>query len=172
MKHLIILAASLLVFFSCTKQSEQATYAESIAKMEQAVLLDAKSIEPQKADSLVKMYTSYVALYPQDSLSAVYLFRAADVLANRKECLQAIDLLNKLIKNYPKDTHAEQAAFLKGVIYQETCMNKEKAVEAFNAFIAVYPNSSLVKDAQGLLQLNQVEDELEMIHRWEEQAEK
>lgn len=170
MKRNFVILLSAFVFFACGGKSEQQKQVEGIAQMENAVLQDAKSISPKDADSLVNMYKAYVEAYPQDTLSAAYLYRAADILANRKECLPAIALLDRLIKEYPKDTHAEQAAFLKGVIYVESCLNKEKAKESFEAFISAYPSSYLVKDAKALMELNAAEDELEMVHRWEQEA--
>lgn len=170
MKRNFIIVLSAFALFACGGKSEQKKQLESIAQMENAVLQNAKSISPKDADSLVNMYKAYVEAYPQDTLSAAYLYRAADILANRKECLPAIALLDRLIKEYPKDSHAEQAAFLKGVVYGETCLNKDKAKESFEAFIAAYPSSPLVKDAKGLMELNSAEDELEMVHRWEQEA--
>ncbi len=169
MKRNWIIVLSVFALLSCGGKSEQQKQAEGIAQMENAVLQNAKSISPADADSLVNMYKAYVAAYPQDSLSAAYLYRAADILANRKECLPAIELLERLIKDYPGDVHAEQAAFLKGVVYGETCLNKEKAKESFEAFIAAYPSSPLVRDAKGLMALDAAEDELEMVHRWEQE---
>ena len=80
--------------------------------------------------------------------------------------------MDKLVKDYPKSSYAPEASFLKGVIFQDVCLNKEKAEEAFNEFISKYPNSPLVNDAKGLLILNKAEDELELIRQWEEKAEK
>lgn len=170
MKRTIIAAFALLLFFSCAKKNDKEQYALNIAQMEQSVLLDSAGIKPQEADSLVALYRGFAELYPEDSLSPAYLYRAADVLANRMECLKAIEVLDALIKQYPKDTYAEQAAFLKGIVYQETCLNKEKAAECFKAFIASYPDSPRVKDAEGLLQLSEAENELDLVHKWDEAA--
>ena len=170
MKRILIPALAFGIFFSCNTSSNRMESAEAIAEMEHKVLTDAHSIKPETADSLVVMYENFVKENPQDTLSPAYLFRAADILATRKECLKAIDLLDKLVKDYPKSSYAPEASFLKGVIFQDVCLNKEKAEEAFNEFISKYPNSPLVNDAKGLLILNKAEDELELIRQWEEKA--
>ncbi len=172
MKRILVPILAFGIFFSCSTSDNRTKSAEKIAEMEHIVLTDAHSIKPETADSLVVMYQNFVTENPQDSLSPAYLFRAADILANRKECLKAIDLLDKLVKDYPKSSYAPEASFLKGVIFQDVCLNKEKAEESFNEFIATYPDSPLVNDAKGLLILNKAEDEFELIRQWEEKAEK
>ncbi len=167
MKRSIIVLLLAFAAVACGGKDGREQSAEAIARMEQSVLLDARSIDPQKADSLVGMYKAFAQNYPQDSLSAAYLYRAADVTANRNDCLGAVGLLNELIEKFPKDIHAEQAAFLKGVIYQDVCLNKEKAAECFKQFVASYPQSPLVKDAQGMMLLNESENELDLIRKWE-----
>lgn len=153
--------------FACNSKSEQRKAAEQIADMEHSLLQDAKAIDPSRADSLVSLYTNYAETYPDDTMAAAYLYRAADVMANRKECLKAVELLDKVETKYPQSDYAPQACFLKGVIYQEVCLNKEKATECFNKFIATYPSSPLINDAKGLLILNMAEDELDLVHSWE-----
>lgn len=170
MKRTIIAVFAFLLFFSCAKKSDKEQYALEIAKMERSVLQDSSGIKPKEADSLVALYKGFAELYPEDSLSPAYLYRAADVLANRKECLKAVEVLESLIQKYPKDAYAEQAAFLKGIVYQEACLNKEKAAECFKSFIASYPDSPHIKDAEGLLQLSEAENELDLVHKWEEAA--
>lgn len=151
---------------SCAKNDRELSI-ERIEELEKSVLMDAKSIEPQRADSLISLYKDFVKRNPGDSLAAIYLYRAADVMANRKDCLGAIALLEELIRQYPSDNHAEQGAFLKGIIYQDVCLNKEKAAESFNEFLASYPKSPLVDDAKALILFNETADELDIIRKWE-----
>lgn len=169
MKRSFVLIVLSCCLFACNSKSEQRIATEQIADAEHSLLQDAKAIDPSRADSLVSLYTNYANTYPDDTMAAAYLYRAADVMANRKECLKAVELLEKVETKYPQSDYAPQACFLKGVIYQEVCLNKEKAAECFNKFIAAYPNSPLVNDARGLLILNKAEDELELIHSWEKE---
>ena len=90
MKRILVPILAFGIFFSCSTSDNRTKSAEKIAEMEHIVLTDAHSIKPETADSLVAMYKSFVKENPQDSLSPAYLFRAADILANRKECLKAI----------------------------------------------------------------------------------
>jgi outer membrane protein assembly factor BamD (BamD/ComL family) len=109
-----------------------------------------------------------VKKYPEDSLCATYLYRAADVYANTKRCIESIDTYDRLIKQYPNDKHVESAYFLKGVVYSQTCLNKEKASEAFNLFIEKYPNSSLTNQARTLLIMDTMKDEMDLIRQFEQ----
>ena len=92
MKRSFVLIVLSCCLFACNSKSEQRIAAEQIADAEHSLLQDAKAIDPSRADSLVSLYTNYANTYPDDTMAAAYLYRAADVMANRKECLKAVEL--------------------------------------------------------------------------------
>lgn len=169
MKKLVFILLCLVCFlsYSCTSEGKQKDR-EKIQELELSTLENAKVISYEKADSLINSYLEYVKKYPEDSLCATYLYRAADVYANTKRCIESIDTYDRLIKQYPNDKHVESAYFLKGVVYSQTCLNKEKASEAFNLFIEKYPNSSLTNQARTLLIMDTMKDEMDLIRQFEQ----
>ncbi len=156
-----------LLSYSCSESSKEKDR-QKIQEMELSTLQDSNVITYEKADSLISCYESYVAKYPEDSLCATYLYRAADVLANTKRCLESIKMYDRLITEYPKDAHVELAYFLKGVVYSQTCLNKEKAAESFELFISKYPNSKRVQEARTLLIMDTMKDEMDLIRQFEQ----
>ncbi len=166
MKRLFLL---LFVFacVSCSADKKQKDR-QAIEQMEIETISDVKVISYEKADSLINRYLDYVKNYPEDSLCATYLYRAADVYANTKRCLDAIKTYDRLIAEYPNDEYVELAYFLKGVVYSQTCLNKEKASESFELFISKYPNSKRVAEARVLLMMDTMKDEMDLIRQFEQ----
>ena len=169
MKKLFFLTLCCLCLFaySCTGDKKERDR-KQIQVLELSTLQDAKVISYEKADSLIFCYLNYVGNYPEDSLCATYLYRAADVYANTKRCIESINIYDRLIKEYPKDAYVESAYFLKGVVYSQTCLNKEKAKEAFEEFMAKYPKSAKYQDAKMLLIMDTMRDEMDLIRQFEQ----
>lgn len=154
-------------FISCSADKKQQDK-ELIEQMERSTLSDVKVISYEKADSLINGYLNYVKNYPEDSLCATYLYRAADVYANTKRCIESIKTYDRLIAEYPDNVLVESAYFLKGIVFSQTCLNKEKAAEAFTLFIEKYPNSNLCDQAHTLLIMDTMKDEMDLIRQFEQ----
>lgn len=169
MKKLVFLLFTFVCFFaySCSKDVKEEDR-KKIQDLELSTLQDASVISCEKADSLVNSYLDYVKNYPEDSLCATYLYRAADVLANTKRCLESIKLYDRLIAEYPNDAYVESAYFLKGVVYSQTCLNKEMAAESFEVFIKKYPNSKMCQEARMLMMMDTMKDEMDLIRQFEQ----
>lgn len=169
MKKIAFLLFTFVCFvaYSCSKDSKEEDR-KKIQEMELSTLQDASVISYQKADSLINSYEAYVSKYPEDSMCATYLYRAADVLANTKRCIESIKMYDRLIAEYPNDAHVEAAYFLKGVVYSQTCLNKEKSKEAFELFISKYPNSKKSQEARILLMMDTMKNEMDLIREFEQ----
>ncbi len=166
MKKLVLLFF-IAAFISCSADKKEEDR-EMISQMETTTISDVKAISYEKADSLVNAYLDYVKTYPEDSLCATYLYRAADVYANTKRCEESIKMYDRLIKQYPDNFLVEQAYFLKGVVFSQTCLNKEMAKKAFEEFMKKYPSSPLYSQAQMLLIMDTMKDEMDLIRQFEQ----
>ncbi len=168
MKNISVTVLLLLstMLSSCGNDKEKAQNA--IKQMELSTFDYTQTINAQKADSLVNMYSSYVNRFPDDTLCASYLFRAADILSNRNKCMESVNMYEKLIKDYPNCRYVEESYFLRGVVYSQVCLNKDKSRECFNEFISKYPQSKLVNDAKGLMMMDTLSDEMEIIRKFEQ----
>lgn len=168
MKNISVTVLLLLstMLSSCGNDKEKAQNA--IKQMELSTFDYTQTINAQKADSLVNMYSSYVNRFPDDTLCASYLFRAADILANRNKCMESVAMYERLIRDYPSSRYVEESYFLRGVVYSQVCLNKDKSRECFNEFISKYPQSRLVDDANGLMMMDTLSDEMEIIRKFEQ----
>jgi TolA-binding protein len=64
--------------------------------------------------------------------------------------LDAIDSLNKLIRDYPKQNVVD-AYFLKALVYNNKLKDKDKAKIELQNIVTLYPKSKLAKQAEGFL---------------------
>lgn len=170
MKHIsvIVVLLSAAMLLSCGSGNEREKAQNVIKQMELSTFDYTQTINAQKADSLVNMYSSYVNRFPEDTLCASYLFRAADILANRNKCMESVAMYERLIRDYPSSRYVEESYFLRGVVYSQVCLNKDKSRECFNEFISKYPQSRLVDDANGLMMMDTLSDEMEIIRKFEQ----
>ena len=114
------------------------------------------------ADNMANLKDAYIAFadkYPDDERAAEFLFKAAQrlgALANQqqKPALheQALQIFERIGKNYPENHFAEEALFLSAFVYENTLQNVPKATETYKAFITIYPQSELTEEAKVALE--------------------
>lgn len=100
------------------------------------------------AEMQLELYLSFVTDYPADSLSPVYLFKAADLAQGLRKPKEAISLYKKLISDYPDHPKAGSSLFLQAFIYDNAVRNKDSARILYNQFLEKYPEHSLAPSAK------------------------
>jgi outer membrane protein assembly factor BamD (BamD/ComL family) len=122
---------------------------DKITLMEKAMFApETVSFNKEKADSLVVMYMDFIAANPKDSLSASYLFKAANVVMNNGDANKALGYFDQYIKDYPDGPKVAMCMFFKGFIYENMIRDLDKAREIYLQFIEKYPNDDFADDAQ------------------------
>lgn len=142
--------AFVISLFSCSSEKER--LANRIAKGEEQLLNDStKMLNPDIAKKVMKDYVDYVAQYKDDSLSAGYLFKAADLANGLQQPKESIRLYEQLLKQYPNFKKAPSALFMIGFIYDTILQDKEKAKAYYAEFLQKYPQHPLASSAQASL---------------------
>jgi len=72
----------------------------------------------------------------------------ANIRMKRGEFQKSVDLLQKILKEYPDDVLADDAYFLEGEIYERQLKNKERAMEIYREFLNKYPGSVFAAEAR------------------------
>ena len=144
-------------------QSAEARRIE-ISEME-SELLDNKNMESQpnrvKADLLVKRYRDYISMNPRDSVSAEYLFKAADLSIGIGNYESSINFLTRLTEDFPDYDKIVEIWLFKGFVFENYLNNHAEAVATYKRLIEKYPNHRLAKDAQSAIDnLTMTEEEL------------
>ncbi|MCH8903166.1 MAG: tetratricopeptide repeat protein [Bacteroidetes bacterium] len=106
-------------------------------------------------DSLLKvidLYLSFANDFPEDSLAAELLFKAAELQKNYlRDFEKAIYLLDQAYKKYPEHHRAPYCLFFLGLIYQDDMKELEAAKERYEWFLKQYPDHDFADDVQFLL---------------------
>jgi outer membrane protein assembly factor BamD (BamD/ComL family) len=146
-KYLGILSV-LIVFVAmsaCTSSDQKMR--DQISSLEKELYNDSLMVpDAAKAKEMTSLYLGYIEKYPSDSLSPLYLFKAADLSAKTNEVHVAVQLFGKLVKEYPEHRHAPIAVFLQGFIYENQAGDPMKAKPYYEEFLQKYPDHPMAAD--------------------------
>ena len=121
-----------------------------------------------KADSLLANYKSFIKHFPDDTMSAKYLFNAANLSMNMGDGAKSVELFDQFISKYPDNPRSAVSMFFKAFIYENQLKDLEKAKEIYLQFIEKYPESDFAKDARmAIKNLGKTPDEI--VREFEEQ---
>lgn len=159
---LLLSASLLLVVASSCKKSEQDKMRDEISKQEAALYSDkTQEIDKDKALEMERLYISYADKYADDTLSAEYLFRAAEIAENAGHPNNAITYLTKIEDNHKEYRNYPLVIFKKAYVYENCLKNIDSARKYYQKFIDEYPNHELVETANAsLMFLGMTDDQL------------
>lgn len=130
---------------SCTSSQEKLN--EQISEKQKELYSDSSMVpDENKAKEMIKLYVDYADKYPEDTISATYLFKAGDLSSKMNETKQAIDLFERMIKKYPDHNSTPYALFLQGFIYENQVGDPAKAKPYYEAFLKNYPDHPIARD--------------------------
>lgn len=143
----LITIVSLFLFFSCKQKSNQDIDKQINEK--EAILFDASmQFNAVAAEELIKLYLIRVDSMPLDTLTADYLFKAADVSINLTNHSRTLILLNRLQNEFPKHEKVAMCLFLKGFVYENQFNDTAQARKVYEEFIYRFPQNEFVEDAK------------------------
>lgn len=89
---------------------------------------------------------------PSDTLAALPLYRAAEVARALGNPGQAIELYQRVIRDYGSFSKAAEAQFMLAFSYDEDMNDFDTAEQEYERFIKNYPDHGFADDAEMLLQ--------------------
>lgn len=105
------------------------------------------------SQQLIEAQTNFAQSFPQDSLSPVYLMRAADLSRATGNAQEAVNLWQLVVDKYPDFDRAPEALFLIGVTYDKFLDQEQEAMQAYERFLETYPSHSFSEDVQLMKEL-------------------
>jgi outer membrane protein assembly factor BamD (BamD/ComL family) len=174
-KIISILATILMITLINACQSEKEQLAKDIRSGETKLFNDsAKSLNLATANEVFTKYIQYADKYKDDTASAIYLFKAADLSNGLRRPKESIALYERLRQTYPDYRKTAAALFMEAFIFETSLSDKESAKAKYKAkykeFIDKYPNHQLTPSAQASLdQLNANLTDEQLIRKFEEQ---
>lgn len=148
-----ILAAIILMILFGACNPKQSWKRNSIESAEKALMEQAKkgNVDTAAVNALLKEYEGYSEKYPDDTLGAAYLFKAADFYRYMHKPLLSIGLYDKIYNRYPQLVKRPYALFLQGFIYENEVNNTHAAKVLYEKFLTTYPNHPMANDVKTTL---------------------
>ncbi len=142
----LIIASAMLV--ACGPNREERI--NQIEDFEDSVFEAAIGADPAVADQLTKMYVDFADKYSTDTLAPEFLMKAGEVQSNVLHTERAIELLDRVINNYPDFEDVPMCYFLKGNAYDLNCQY-DKAKVAYQEFVDKYPDHFMAEQTRKML---------------------
>jgi len=106
------------------------------------------NLNTDTAKLLIIKYKDYSEKYGKDSLSPIYLLKAADLCISTKDYNTAVELYENIYTNYSDYEKAPEALFLQAMTYSDFLKNESLGKIKYQDFINKYPNHKLTDDAK------------------------
>lgn len=165
MKLLNLLTISCLVFvlYSCSSSNDDKAVSASDSTTtsspnREAYLATVKEFESKAKASmllndtlgkaLVKAYSDFAFAFPADSLSADFLFKAAEVATALGQYEQALVYYQTITLKYPTYKFIVESLYLQGHIYDNLINDDVKAKVIYEEVIQKYPQHKFAEDAK------------------------
>lgn len=142
-----------------SKEERQAEIAAMETEVAALVRSDRTEMLDAKADRLLKRYRDYIGQNPRDSITAEYLFKAADLSVGVGRYEGAIRHLDRLINEFPKFRKTAEMMLFRGFIYETYLNDYANAVKAYEALVKRFPNHRLAQDARASIDNLQLSEE-------------
>lgn len=104
-----------------------------------------------KAKELAELYTKYADLYPDDSISPEFLYKASDISMNVGYPKATIKIFDKILSRYPDYVNVPTIMFLKGFVYEDQLLDYSNAKKCYLEFLSKYPDNDFSDDATASL---------------------
>ncbi len=165
MKYLLMIPVAALLFGCGPKAETPADVSDRIRAMEDSVF-ESLTFDKRKAQGLVDVYKAYANANPGDTMSAEYLFRAANVAKSMHDGEEGLKLYDRIIREFPSWRRLPDVYYLKAFTIDSELGHKGEALTAYQEVIGRFPDHAFAKDARAMMDNLQYSDE-ELIKRFE-----
>lgn len=117
------------------------------------------------AQALLDVYKAFAKAYSTDSMAPEYLFRAAGMSKGLGQPQDAVQLYDRIIKEYPKWGRLADTYYLRAFTIDADLKEKGRAKTAYEEVITRFPDHRFAQDAKAMIQNLQYTDE-ELIERF------
>ncbi len=151
MKRVLGAIILMILFGACNPKQSWKRNAIDTAEKKLMEAAKAGNVDTTAVRALLAEYEAYSATYPNDTLGAAYLFKAADFYRYMQQPLNSIAVYEKIYERYPTIAKHPFALFLQGFIYENEVGNPHAAKVMYEKFLDKYPNHIMAKDVRTTL---------------------
>jgi len=156
MKKLVYIFLLITVVASCSQKKTRSRegHIENISKHEMFIdsIRKTRTVTTDEMFELMDNYYQFQQKYKQDSLSPVYLYRAAEAALYINQGIKAIAYLKQIESGYPDFSNMSNVIFLIGFTYDNNEKNYDAAREYYEKFLEKYPDHPLANDTKILIE--------------------
>ena len=156
MKKLVFVGVLISFLYSCNstnKVDEKNKLLVKIQQSEKKLYNDSlMELDITTADSIINLYSKFANQYADDSSSAEYLFRAAEICKSLNKGKLSISYYERIENDYPQFSKMPICIFMQGFVYENLLKDFENAKYNYQRFIDKYPNHALVHDTKILIE--------------------
>ncbi len=134
-----------------TKSPYEKDNLSSHIKELESKITDTAQINRGLAMDLMLSYAKYATLYPKDSLSAEYLYKAGDIARSIGEGRNAVNYYKRILNDYPDYKKRAITMFMLAFTYENIMNDTANARKYYTEFIKDYPEHEFADDARQLL---------------------
>jgi len=140
-------------------ESDCATRAEAIRAAEKDLVAGGLEPDAEARSALTRAYAEFANACHEDSLTAEYLFRRADLLRSAGKFAEAVAQLRDVHDHFPEYPDRARCAFLVAFINEVELMDRELAKAGYEQVLLLYPGTEEAAMAEQILSTWGVSDE-------------
>lgn len=114
-----------------------------------------KNYDMKNAMGTLKTYNDFITKYPNDTLTAEYLFRAADLAMGAKQYTESANYLETILSNHKGYRKYPDACFVAAFVYdtylEDVNHGGDRAKQLYQFVIDNYPTTSYAEQAKVLI---------------------
>ena len=170
-RTLLFGSLTFLFLTGCAGNAEKRKILDRIEAGEARIFGDSLRTLPDQNTGMemIQAYTDYANAYPDDSASAEYLFKGAEIAMNMKMSAMAIEYYKRIAAAYPAYSKVPYCIFLQAFILENQLNQYDQAKSFYQEFLQKYPNHVLARDAQ--LSIDNMGKPIEdLIREWESRS--
>ncbi|MCK5839065.1 MAG: tetratricopeptide repeat protein, partial [Bacteroidales bacterium] len=127
---------------------EAADLRSKLNNLQSRLMNSQHELDLEKGDSMVYLYKKYAVMYPNDSLSVEYLFRAAEIQMGMNKNKESLKSLSFIQEKYPESNVMPMLLQFKAFIYDDKFNDYDNARACMDELIKNYPESELIPNAK------------------------
>jgi TolA-binding protein len=162
---------AVLLVAGCAGNAEKRKILDRIEAGEAKIFGDSLKAMPDQNTGMemIQAYTDYANAFPDDTASAEYLFKGAEIAMNMKMSAMAIEYYKRIASAYPTYSKVPYCIFLQAFILENQLSQFDLAKGLYEEFLQKYPDHVLARDAQSSID-NMGKPIEELIREWESRS--
>lgn len=133
----------------------------NIIKSGEKELYASMQVDNVKGNMMIANYIDFANNFPKDTLTPVFLFKAAEVATATEQYPQALEYYKRITDNFPDYTLYQESLYLQAYLLDNFINDDAQAKAVYEQVIQKYPDSNFAKDSKDAINnLGKTDEEL------------